>query len=539
MNETPQSISESRARRLTDAFAVGIALREELRDGASVLTAIQSVHLETDSFSDGYAAWHPASYPFMEMVRLFLYHEVTGESYQSLSEYPELAAELGLEKTPGASVLSRTWRNRFHDDTREFIETAAHFLVKEVHDREDLTVPAVRPKTEVTPDDDASEAAEETGRAFADEEIHRTTRLARQHTFDAFESGRDENASYDDAQFFELQTFLGMTGCGTAQGAARFQYRERGETPHGDTHLRTAKQFSPEELVEGVDDAVSRLTSVIESEAAFRRPVTVAIDITTVPYYGDVDGMEMVSGIEGEEERAFKFATLSVVGYNVPLILAVEPIRESSPWDENPPNEVHRVVRRLVRRAQQHVSIETVLCDREFDSKAVFQTLSNLDVNYLIPTRRGPSEEEVLEEMNARSEAVAVERARLRVETGAHECRFLYVPSSSGEGIVIFVTNVDVRPEMAVSFCRRYSRRWQIEAEYKSIKGDFLAKTSSKDYRVRLFYFVFAVLLYNVWRVTSFLLEVTVRSVEEVEYSPVLTAGECAEVIAAGLDPPG
>jgi len=25
-----------------------------------------------------------------------------------------------------------------------------------------------------------------------------------------------------------------------------------------------------------------------------------------------------------------------------------------------------------------------VLCDREFDSKAVYQTLSNLDVNYLI-----------------------------------------------------------------------------------------------------------------------------------------------------------
>jgi len=90
-----------------------------------------------------------------------------------------------------------------------------------------------------------------------------------------------------------------------------------------------------------------------------------------------------------------------------------------------------------------------------------------------------------------------------------------------------------------VSFCQRYSRRWQIEAEYKSLKSDFLAKTSSKDYRVRLFYFVFAVLLYNVWRVTSFLLQAAVSSVEEFEYSPVLTAGECAEVVAAGLDPLG
>jgi IS4 transposase len=27
--------------------------------------------------------------------------------------------------------------------------------------------------------------------------------------------------------------------------------------------------------------------------------------------------------------------------------------------------------------------------------------------------------------------------------------------------------------EEAETFCRRYSRRWQIEIEFKSIKGDF------------------------------------------------------------------
>jgi len=350
-----------------------------------------------------------------------------------------------------------------NSDEENYIETAAHFLVKEVHDRDDLMAPVVRPKSDVTPADDEQEDQERPGE-FSDEEIRRTTRLAHEHTFGAFESDRAENASYDDSQFFELQTFLGMTGCGTAQGAARFQYREQGETPHGDTHLRTVKQFSPQELVEGVDQAVSQITSTITSEAAFRRPVTVAIDITTVPYYGDVEGMEMVSGVEAEDERAFKFATLSVVGYNVPLILAVEPVRESSPWDENPSNEMHHIVRRLVRRASQHVPIETVLCDREFDSKDVFQTLSNLDVNYLIPTRRGPTEEEILEKMTARGEDVAVERARIEVESGSHGCRFLYVPSSSGEGTAVFVTNVDVGPDAAVSFCRRYSRRWQIEA---------------------------------------------------------------------------
>jgi hypothetical protein len=215
---------------------------------------------------------------------------------------------------------------------------------------------------------------------FSDQQIHRTTRLARNHGFDGFDSGRAQNTSYGDIQFFELQTFMGMVSCGTAQGAARLQFR-RGEEygPHGDTHLQAVKQFEPNELVEEFNHASKRLLSAIAEEASFRRPVTAAIDITTIPYYGDVEGMAMVSGLDSEE-RAFKFTTLSIVGLNIPLILAVEPVRESSTWDENSPNRIHRGVRRLVRRAKGHAAIETVLCDREFDSQRVFQALSNLGV---------------------------------------------------------------------------------------------------------------------------------------------------------------
>jgi hypothetical protein len=171
--------------------------------------------------------------------------------------------------------------------------------------------------------------------------------------FGHFDSDRASNTTYEDTQFFELQTFMGMVRCGTAQGATRFQYR-RGEEygPHGDTHLRAVKQFDPEGLVSGFNETTDRLLSVIASEASFRHPVTAAIDITTIPYYGEVEGMPMVSGTKDRDGRAFKFATLSIIGQNIPLVLAVEPVRESSEWDENPSNQIHRTVRRLVRRAK-------------------------------------------------------------------------------------------------------------------------------------------------------------------------------------------
>ena len=83
------------------------------------------------------------------MLRLFLYRELTGKSYESISESSELAAELGLDSMPDPSVLSRTWRDRFDEATREFVETAARYAAKDNFDR-GYNNPEVRPEAEVT-----------------------------------------------------------------------------------------------------------------------------------------------------------------------------------------------------------------------------------------------------------------------------------------------------------------------------------------------------------------------------------------------------
>nr|WP_273739335.1 hypothetical protein [Natrinema soli] len=126
---------------------------------------------------------------------------------------------------PDESAFSRAWRNRFDDATHKYVQTAAHFVIKEVHDR-NIPAPEVRPKSEIVEDVPEEESKDE---SFSQDKIVQTTCLARDHAFDHFDSGRASNASYEDTRFFELQTFMGMVRCGTAQGATRFQYR-RGET---------------------------------------------------------------------------------------------------------------------------------------------------------------------------------------------------------------------------------------------------------------------------------------------------------------------
>lgn len=174
-----------------------------------------------------------------------------------------------------------------------------------------------------------------------------------------------------------------------------------------------------------------------------------------------------------------------------------------------------------------------MLADRGFESWKVYQTLDNANVNYLLPKIERSDELECIERMEQEGEDVAVERGKIEVQKGSHECRVLYVPGRDGE-TQSFITNKRIAPENAEAWVEHYAYRWIIENEYRSIKQEFLAKTCSKDHGLRIYYFVFGILMYNVWRLADVLLKASV-SEELTDYTPVLTAGELADWIAIHL----
>jgi hypothetical protein len=100
---------------------------------------------------------------------------------------------------------------------------------------------------------------------------------------------------------------------------------------------------------------------------------------------------------------------------------------------------------------------------------------------------------------------------------------YLYVPATSEDeegSYGVFVTNRDhVTPDEITYVTNSYSRRWDIENQYKPVQS-YLPKTSSRDYRVRLFNFTFAALLYNPRRLTDFLVKVGME--REIRSPPVV-----------------
>lgn len=113
-------------------------------------------------------------------------------------------------------------------------------------------------------------------------------------------------------------------------------------TPHGDTHLRTIKKYSYERIQADFKQSIENLLEAVNHLPILQPPVTVAIDITSWPYHVEDDLPREVSGIDDSEERAYKFATLSLVGKSLSIILAVEPVIERSAWDFLPSVSSHR-----------------------------------------------------------------------------------------------------------------------------------------------------------------------------------------------------
>ena len=79
-----------------------------------------------------------------------------------------------------------------------------------------------------------------------------------------------------------------------------------------------------------------------------------------------------------------------------------------------------------------------------------------------------------------------------------------------------FATNIDFK-ESDVGLAERlfylYSKRWGIETSYRVKKHSFRSKTTSKNYFIRLFYFMFSVMLYNLWLLADILVCLAVLGV--------------------------
>jgi IS4 transposase len=244
----------------------------------------------------------------------------------------------------------------------------------------------------------------------------------------------------------------------------------------------------------------------------------------------------MVSGYKKDDtyKRGYKYATITLAGDLAPIILGVEPVKENSKWEEEdaPSYLKAEMVDRLLTKAEKFVDIDEVYLDRGFHSKGVYAAIEERGIIYTTPVPKYEDDLDAIKKIKQHPNANAAVKHDLPVALDGeihHYAEYLYVPSRSENGkYAVFTTNRErVETDEIEAVCRGYRRRWDIENQYKSI-GECFPRTSSTDYRVRFCNFVLTALMYNLWRLTDYLIKVgrdiDIRSSPEIGFNTFVRA---------------
>ncbi len=526
---------------------------------------------------------HKAANGTEPMARVYLYQEIydlaQSEVADRLENRPSLLKILDLEKAPSQQSLSYAWQ-QFSEQTKRTLNAAATGIVQEAVDCGvvlEARVPIIPDEDDIEEDGDEPTVTREHVR----KQGNKIVELARRHAFGEFDSHRADNKVYEDEQILDLFASACLTqGSAHSEGEAGW-FLDENDACDDSTFLRVIKQFAMpadqevsvplqeqqiedivaftevfrEYLMDAFDTATENILQTIRYEDPFDdRHVVAAVDFTHVPYHVwpwiDKDDEipkstypPMVSGYvdDGELKHGYTFATITIVGNDVPIILGIEGVKEHSDWEpvDAPADSKADVVARLLSRAQQYVDLDEILLDRGFYTRNVRAEINGRGLLYTMPVPKYEPDYEAIEKIESKDGVDAAVNHDVPVGIDGdvdHTAEYLYVPATSDDAegkYAVFVTNRDhVDPDEIAHVTNSYSRRWDIENQYKSVKA-YLPKTSSTDYRVRLFNFTFAALLYNLWRLTDFLVKVGME--REIRSPPVVTARTFVRAVGNSL----
>ncbi|EMA07315.1 transposase [Haloarcula marismortui] len=540
------------------------------------------VSIPVDGLTD-HRQQHKVANGTESMARVYLYQKIydlaQSEVADRLESRPSLLKTLDLDKVPSQQSLSYVWK-QFPEQTKPTLNTAATGIAQEAVDSGvvlEARVPIIPDEDDIEEDDDEPTATREHVR----KQGNKIVELARRHAFGEFDSHRANNRVYEDEQILDLFASACLTqGSAHSEGEAGW-FLDENDACDDSTFLRVIKQFAMpadqevsvplqdqqiedivaftevfrEYLMDSFDTATKNILQTIRYEDPFDdRHVVAAVDFTHVPYHVwpwiDKDEQiskstypPMVSGYvdDGELKHGYTFATITIVGNDVPIILGIEGVKEHSDWEptETPADSKADVVARLLSRAQQYVDLDEILLDGGFYARNIRAEINSRGLLYTIPVGKYKSDYEAIKHIKSKDRVDAAVNHDVPVGIDGdvdHTAEYLYVPATSDDAdgeYAVFVTNRDhVAPDEIAHVTNSYSRRWDIENQYKSVQS-YLPKTSSTDYRVRLFNFTFAALLYNLWRLTDFLVKVGME--REIRSPPVVTARTFVRAVGNSL----
>lgn len=234
---------------------------------------------------------------------------------------------------------------------------------------------------------------------------------------------------------------------------------------------------------------VRQLIKKCNEKLRLPRRVTLAIDFTDKPYYGDKNHFEVVGSKGGKYVR--RYIELSVV--KPALFINALPVNQLS-------NDKEKLLRVLLGKFHEEyvkTIIKLLLADRGFFTKKVVKLLVESSTPFIMPAVKN---ERVKKFIKAFEEKEI--KSRVKYEFGDVTVNLLFIKlknkKTQKDEVYAYITNTNKTPLQAYML---YKKRWQIETNFRE-QNKFTFKTATKDFNIRYLAFVIGGLLLNAWQLT-------------------------------------
>ena len=268
-----------------------------------------------------------------------------------------------------------------------------------------------------------------------------------------------------------------------------------------DVVQRRIHQKSEEDILKDFEQAQEHIYSILRKMRYLFRRVTVAIDFTDKLYYGDKNDRGVVgTRFQRGTKYCFRYITLSIVIGEAKITMLALPVKPFS-------NNKAKLVDRLLTEAKKRVRVNLVLLDRSFFTKDVVQVLEKHHLRFLFPVPKNELVKKMIKMAHKSKDFVAkYEFKQGKKVICSFFVFFILNPDSKERAIwkryYTYGTNLPVTNTNRHVFAEIYRKRWNIETSFRVEKHEFLAQTTSKSYCFRLFLFLVAIVLYNLWVIT-------------------------------------
>ena len=440
-------------------------------------------------------------FSYESLLKLVLFQKLKGIKFHTkltkyLNRNPSEKFKLGFTKTPDRTQIGYFVNHILDGETNELVD----FTVSKIEDVSEKFSILLDIKT-FEPDKPQKETKEQNQHLQRNEKTKEICCLFKKRFAPFINLNLKNNTLYKKNQFIDLLIHMGQTRDFAENGSQTYKEIRGYNNPDADTLLYHLKNYQNYTQVYKMFITLFEIVWEMARKINLfdiRKHYDVAIDFTEWYFYGD-RGASMVVGKEPERgtSKCYKFATINIVEAGKRFTLLALPV---GPFDTK-----EEIPRKLLNYVLERIKIRRVYVDRGFCDSNSIKVFNNLHLKYLMPCTQYSTVKDVFKITPAPSiitdfemkdvtfNLVVVEE---ELENGTKEKR-------------AFATNEEYN-EHDVNLAERlfdlYGRRWGIETSYRVKKHSYLPKTTSKNYKIRLFYFMFSVLLYNLWILADILI---------------------------------